>query len=119
MEKVKVNRETLLETLKGNRDKHKQEYDEALAGWKTQAIDKLEENLEKFRNEDFSEVNPLAYLPKPQMHLRDYDLAIRMLEMSVDENIEIEQDDFNRYVMDEWAWKAGFATTYSNYTNLG
>jgi hypothetical protein len=38
--------------------------------------------------------------------------------MSVDTDIEIEQHDFNCFVMDEWQWKAGFAQTVSNYTNI-
>jgi proteasome lid subunit RPN8/RPN11 len=118
MEKVKVNREELLSILNGNRDKHKQEFEEAVTGWKEQALEAMKNAVAEFENDNFHTTHPLVTLPKPTAHLRDYDLAIRMLEMSVDTDIEIEQHDFNCFVMDEWQWKAGFAQTVSNYTNI-
>lgn len=117
MEKIKVNKAELQAKLLDNRRKHETEYNEAKAGWHVKALEAFNKAIEDFKNGDYSTVNPLGSLPKPQHHLKDYDLAIKMLEMSVDNEIEIEQHDFNQYVMDEWSWKAGFALTNSSYLN--
>lgn len=115
MEKVKVTRNELLTNINQNRTKHKEEYDEALSGWQEQIVVAFDEARDRVRQGDYSNLSPASGLPKPQHHLKDYDLAIRMLTMSVDEHIEIEMHDFNQYVMDEWSWKAGFALTNSSY----
>jgi len=41
-----------------------------------------------------------------------------MLEMCVDEQLEISFEDFQRYVMDNWGWKANWTATTSNYANV-
>lgn len=115
MDKVKVNRTELLGKLRENRDNHKAEYEEAMAGWEVKIVEAFDKALGRVEEGDFSDLNPALSLPKPQHHMKDYDLVIRMLEMSVDDNIEIEMHDFNQYVMDEWSWKAGFALTNSSY----
>ena len=38
-----------------------------------------------------------------------------MAEMSVDEIIELQADDFAMYVMDQWRWKQSFADSTAWY----
>jgi hypothetical protein len=38
-----------------------------------------------------------------------------MLELSVDEVLEVEEDVFNQLVLDEWGWKHNFAATSAMY----
>jgi hypothetical protein len=54
-------------------------------------------------------------LPQPKSHLADYDAVLRMLEMTTAETIELDTQDFRRYVMDEWEWSRVFRDTVSGY----
>jgi hypothetical protein len=54
-------------------------------------------------------------LPEPEDHTDDYDRVLAMAEMSVDEEIELNADDFAMYVMDQWHWKQSFTETTSYY----
>ncbi len=58
-------------------------------------------------------------LVEPETHEKDYDRIIRMLEMSVHDEIKISEHEFNQYVMDEWAWREKFATTNARYAEIG
>lgn len=55
-------------------------------------------------------------LVEPQDQTRDYDRAIRMMEMSQDEVVELEEHDFAQYVLDDWSWKRQFLLSNSNYS---
>jgi hypothetical protein len=123
MRKVKVKREELLVKVKANREKHVAEYEEAVIGYKEEAIravDKVMGHL-KTRIHDL-EAGEVLYLHAvafdlevPQNHSKDYDQVIEMLTMSVDEELEIQSDEFACYVMDDWDWKQDFLHTNRKY----
>jgi len=56
-------------------------------------------------------------LVQPVDQTREYDRVIRALEMSVDTNIELTEDEFSQYVMDDWSWKHQFLMSNSTYTS--
>lgn len=115
MNAVKVNRTQLLTTLEGNRDKHKAEYEEAIAGYKQAAAQALREQADKVA-EDHT-VRTAVSLPKPEDHTEDYDDAIEMLSWSTEDEVEIEQHDFRNFVLDKWHWKEQFAATTQAYNS--
>ena len=118
MEKIKVNKQELLGIVKQNREKHKKEYLESIKAYRVKVADLFTKELEKVLSGE--KFNVYFDLTKPESHEKDYDLAIRMLEMSVDENVEIERDEFNQLVNDEWSWKRNFkASYYSNSSYFG
>jgi hypothetical protein len=41
-----------------------------------------------------------------------------MLELSVEEEIELEEAIFNQLVMDEWVWKAQFNASNAMYKTM-
>jgi hypothetical protein len=41
-----------------------------------------------------------------------------MLELSVEDTIELEEDVFNQLVLDEWTWKNAFVASNSLYKTL-
>lgn len=47
---------------------------------------------------------------------KDYDMAIGMLRMSVDEYITLEEEDYKCYVLDQWRWKQQFSTSNRGYS---
>lgn len=54
----------------------------------------------------------LFNLPMPMNQTAAYERVIGMLEMTVDEVIELEESDYQQYVLDQWGWSA--ATTATN-----
>lgn len=112
MEKVKVRTAGLVEVLKANRQKHVEEYKEAVRQFRMRACEALKRELEKAINGKKFETN--LGMTRPVSHEKDYDLVIRMLELSVDEITILDPSDFNQFVNDEWSWKPSFrsSTTY-------
>jgi hypothetical protein len=93
----------ILAVLRDNRSKHRAIFEEALAGYKKQAVELLEEKLAAAKN---GKVVPMIFsLPQPMDQTKEYDRAIRMLEMAIAEEIELSETDFQWYVLDDWSWR--------------
>lgn len=111
---VKVKKDALLETVTANRDKHRTIFLEAVDGFRTKAIEMLEQRLAEAKTG--KRINVYINLPTPIDQTREYNKIIKMLEMSVDDEIELTQAEFGMYVMDDWGWKKQFSATNSAYT---
>lgn len=113
---ITVARTELLAALKSNREKHVAEYKEAESAFREAAIAKLKESMAaiEVHGED-PRKHMMLNLDIPQSHQRDYDIAIRMLEMSRDETIIIDETKYLQYVEDDWGWKASFTATTMSY----
>ena len=113
MRTVKVNKAELAKILEGNRAKHKDEYKDAFEGYVKTAIEKLEENLAKFKD---GEITKLRWNEQPPTsNVKDYDRVIQMLEMSVDAEIELTSEEFQNFVQDDWHWKESWRLSNSKY----
>lgn len=144
MREVKVRREELLAKVRANREKHIADYQEAVAGYKLMATEKVKSALGRAEIELREAANralrriaamtsaeitngpgdrvlllqQVAFdLQVPASHEKDYDAVISMLEMSVDETITIRADEHACYVMDDWTWKNDFENTKALYSN--
>lgn len=117
MEGVTVKRNELLQTVKENRDEHRAVFEKAQEGYRAKAIELLDQRLEEARQG--GQIDTSFSLPVPQDHTADYDRVIKMLEMSVDEQIELDEDYFAQYIMDDWSWKRQFVTTNAFYMGAG
>jgi len=51
----------------------------------------------------------------PTLHTADYEMALKMLEMSVDTVIKLEPEDFDQLVLGNWSWKEQWNTSNSRY----
>jgi len=96
-------------------------YDEAVIDHKASVIKTTEENL-KIANQNYQIAESYdltkmqtfkAILPAPKHYEKEYNRAIRMLELEVEKEIELEEAIFNQLVMDEWQWKDSFIGTNS------
>jgi hypothetical protein len=114
MDKVTVKKNDLLAALRQNREAHRDIFEEACEGYQAEAIRLLEEHLQRIRQGKRVQVHVI--LPVPADHTKDYDRVIRMVEMSVDDEIDLEASDFASYVMDDWRWKRDFLATNSTYS---
>jgi len=113
MREIKVKVENLLEILKGNRQAHRAIFVEALEGYRKEAIELLEKAVADAKAG--KKVNTFIALEEPIDQTKDYDRAIGMLEMCVDEEITINDREYSQYVMDDWSWKGQFMATNTKY----
>jgi hypothetical protein len=113
MQSVNVKVEKLLEKVKENRDNHRAVFEAALEVFKVKVVEELEAMLERARKGE--RVAHSHGLMQPMDMTREYDQAIAMLEMSVDEEIEVTHQEFAQFVLDQWHWKQQFVTSNAAY----
>lgn len=53
--------------------------------------------------------------PMPVDHTDDYERAREMYTMSIDDVIELTENEFDQLVLDNWGWKGEFLRTTSAY----
>jgi hypothetical protein len=113
MDEVKVRVAELLDVLRKNREGHREKFERAQEVYRGRVIEWLDEELR--RASQGETVRTSINLPEPVDYTDAYDEAIRMLEMSVDDTVEITQRDVKRYVMDRWEWAEHFAANTTAY----
>ena len=119
MKSVKLKKKELLKIVKENRQKHITDYAESVEDYKTAAVKVAKEHVELAKTADLSKIAKIKAMPSaPVSYEKEYDRAVRMLELSVDDVIELEEDVFNQLVLDEWHWKHQFIASASLYKTL-
>jgi hypothetical protein len=119
MHSVKVNRIELLNIVRENKEKHIRDFNESVEDYKKAAINVAQKNLELAQTGELDKIAAIKGMPqKPASFEKEYNRAERMLELSVEEVIEVEQDVFNQLVLDEWAWKHQFTASASLYKSM-
>lgn len=114
MDRVTVKKDALLEALRTNREAHQGIFDEAVEGYQQEAERRLKAHLKEVRSGKMKQV--AVFLDVPVNHTKDYDRIIKMVEMSVDDEIVLTQQNFSAFVMDDWTWKQQFLTSNSTYS---
>jgi hypothetical protein len=123
---MSFDRETVVLTLQNNRAEHEKIYKESVEGYRK----KLKEALQKYHDvidEKLLELsekelpnpyveNPAGHLRVPGNSLKEYDTVLEMLELTEDETIILDQDQYNCYMKDNWYWMKEFLTTNSAYS---
>jgi hypothetical protein len=104
----------LIDILTKNRQEHREIFLEAQAGYRQKAVEALEANLEAARNG--KEIIQYLNLTVPVDQTSDYDRVLRMLTLTTDEEIELDEKHFANYVMDEWQWSQNFTTSNAFYS---
>lgn len=114
MQTIMVHKEKLLEVLRKNREGHRKIFEEALDGYRKEVVKRLDEQLA--RAKAGKRVYLAFQIVEPQNQTKDYDRAIGMLEMSIDDEISLSESDFRNYVMDDWNWKHQFLSSNAMYS---
>ena len=115
MDNIKVEKAKLIAILKNNRAIHEEEYNESIEEWEkvvTKALKKAYK-LAKVGDRFITAFK----LPKPKSFIDEYDKIIGMLEMSLDEEVELVEHEYDMYVRNNWNWKRDFIGTASLYNN--
>lgn len=115
--KTKVNKTELIDKITAALEEHRAQYTKALTGWMNQmqgACENVIQRVKSGRIKAFpSEFHNLMQIPT--LHTDDYEAALKMLEMSVDEVIELGPEDFDQLVLGNWNWKEQWNTSNSRY----
>lgn len=117
----------LLEKLKANREAHIEAHKKAMAGYEKELAERLiaistyaQECATAIQTKHVAKIDQrklsIHDLDKPQEYTKQYDEAIEMLEMTIEEEIELPQLYFRQLVCDEWDWKREFQTYSAKYT---
>jgi hypothetical protein len=114
MNPIKVNKEDLAKKVAANRALHRSIFDEAVEGYHKKSLELLQSHIDEIKAGRMLRVS--VSLPFPEDHTDDYDRVLAMLEMSLESEIEIDENTFASYVMDDWQWKKAFLTTNSAYS---
>lgn len=113
MRTVKVKKDELYEIMKTNREAHWGVFMKAQEAYKAYLIKELEQRLDEAQKG--MKIDHYIRLEAPVNHTEDYDRACAMVKMSVEDIIELSEQDFAQYVMDQWAWKHAFVENAGSY----
>jgi len=113
MENVTVEKAKLLDTLKTNRTAHRELFLEAQTVYAQKVIETFEERLAAARRGD--RVSTSIHLPEPRDYTDAFDRAIKMIEWSIGDTVELSEHDFQRYVLNDWEWQQAFASSTQMY----
>lgn len=116
MNAIKMKRLELLEIVKANKIKHIEAYNEAVTDYAVLVLQISTTNLKLAKTGLGTEFDKIKNRPtSPVTYETNYARAIRMLELSVEDIIDVEEDIFNQLVLDEWSWKHNFTATAAMY----
>lgn len=116
MRSVKIEKFNLLNIVRENREKHIKDYNESVVDYKNAVLKVAKRNLELAETGNMESMNKFRAFPqKPTSYEQEYNRSIRMLELSVDDTIELDNTLFNQLVLDEWQWKSSFVSTSTLY----
>lgn len=102
--------------LKENRETHEKIYKEAVEGYQKKAIELVTEKLEKLKTNPVE--STYIHLTIPSNHLKEYDRAILMVDQSLDIEVELSEEDYSKYIQDNWTWTRDFYTSNSSYSGI-
>jgi hypothetical protein len=119
MRSVKVKKQELMTILHANKAKHVAEYAESVEDYKNAAVKLAAEHVSLASSGDLNQIAKIRAMPQTPVSYEDsYNRAIRMMELSVDDIIELEDQIFNQLVLDEWSWKNQFTATSALYKSF-
>jgi hypothetical protein len=113
MRTVTINKDAFIQKVSANRATHRAVFERALDGYQARLVRELEGRIADVRAG--RQIDRYISLPEPADHTDDYDRILAMAEMSIDDVIELDADDFARFVMDQWSWKQDFTETTAFY----
>jgi hypothetical protein len=113
MRTVTVTRDDFIKKVSQNRETHRAVFEQALEGYRKRLTHELEQRIKDLQRG--RRIDHHIGLPLPEDHTEDYDRVLQMATMSIHDTIELTEDEFGRYVMDQWHWKQDFADSTELY----
>lgn len=125
--KMSFEKSLVITTLQQNRAEHETIYKESVEGYreafavavkKTQSLlaDKMAELEDEKLPQPYLKRIPLSDLTTPKNCLNEYDTVLEMLELTPDDTIILDQDQYNCYMKDNWHWMSEFLLSNAKYS---
>ena len=118
MNSIQMKREELLKIVKENATKHLAEYQEAVEDYKQAVLKLTQMNVKIAKTGDLAQFKFKTIPSAPVNYSDNYSRAIRMLELSIQDVIDVEEHIFNQLVLDEWGWKQNFTAIAASYKSI-
>lgn len=115
MRTVRIDKKDLLLKVTANRANHRRMFEAAQAGFRDAVIMELEKSIADAKKGRRVRTN--VELQAPIDQTREYDRIIMQLEMETRNEVELTDEEFSNYVMDQWRWSSqvlGLATMYAD-----
>ena len=123
MKTIRIKKLQLKEKLEENLKLHDDVYNEALdAYWDEVSRDlnhwvKSAKREIKERDITHGGIRININIDAPENHSRAYENAIQQLEYEVNDIVELDQREFNSYVLNQWDWVDSFVMSNSKYSS--
>lgn len=134
---ITIKKEDLLRILKENLEAHNEVFNASTQAYFEALRDELEKKVQTAKDlvkhyqakvENVTSVNPAEYPAKfsklmsissvkPVSYEASYKTALRKIELSVEDTFTLSEQDFDRYVLNDWEWKAQFVSNASFYNS--
>ena len=95
---IKLKKSDLISKIKSNKEAHIADYQEAVIAYKKEAEKQLKEQLEALIN---GNLEIRLNLISPANKSEEYDKIISMFEWETRDEVELTQEEFKEYVLDE------------------
>ncbi len=114
MRTVKIRKSELIEAITKNRSIHIDEYVKASEGYRDYMVCELGKAIDRLKSGENIELR-FDYDKPPKDHAKEYDTALKMLSMSVEDEIELYDSEFKSLVLDDWEWQHAWKLGNSKY----
>ena len=115
MQSVIVDKEKVLERLKTNREKHAEMVGEAIEGYKEELLEALATAQRDVAADKPFDHHSILSVTAPMDKTEEYDTAIEMMEMCLDDKVELTFQDFQHFIRDNWPWRNDFMVQNTKY----
>jgi hypothetical protein len=114
--KITAKRDEVLVSLRANREEHQQIVKEARVGYVAKAKEAIRQRLAELES---GKLAALQFgLAMPTDYTKDYDAAIRMLELHQAETVELDDSMVRCLVLNEWGWMDAFLGSNVSYSRM-
>jgi len=114
--KCVMDRSKLLEIVRENEKQHEAMVADARKGYCEQAMEACAGFLKEL--ESGKTIRVYLSLRAPEDHTRDYQRAIKMLELTEQSQIELTERDFAQLVDDDWEWTESWVASNKTLSSV-
>jgi hypothetical protein len=112
---VTVKKDELLARLQAGKTEHSAKVVRSQEVYRSRIVAELDARLKDARGGKNIDPGFLHLLPVPRDFTAEYDRAIARYTWEVADQVQLSEQDFNRYVLDEWEWQNQFFASTSAY----
>ena len=109
MQSIIIPKEKLLPIIESNKQKHDEIYNAAVSGYWVKAEEILQEKLVKVKAQE--KIDNYLGLTYPVSYGDEYSRVISMIKLTSQESFELNQQEFDSYVRNQWNWRNSFLAT--------